>query len=823
MSEESNLRCCICLGTEHDCANPNECCCVPLMFFCSTCASGDDNSDKRACADCLQRMMAEYAREGTAGNDDQSMIPQLKATTMTEFREEIGKLIGAKFVFASILMHKSFLHTIERIVMKGVLFNRYCPTSFLCVVSTIPDLVPVQGLLVRMLFAQRWFSKSTTATFLNHYKNTSRVFERIPVDKVAFLQRAHLLDSCIAVHLPKNNYKEFLINLLNNATPQQSQVAQHVYDSLTQIFDEFYDSTLPSFEEIMQIHANRRTESQEESQNANAAPLQRVEKEILCPMCRKNCKVSSYIQSATEKEELARLFVNDVNNPKTESKCEKSTWDIRKEQRRVTMVFDETDIEKQCYCCADTNRFLIEEGKKQQFAYKSFVRKSILVILIALFVMLFIERPIFTVFGIIALLFFETMFDYRKTLQSIGGQRVFDWQIFNHCGCRLLHAVENVLQISSSPGMFAPSIQNESLLTAIKRNIDAVSQNAGNFQNVLNIIIEVQHSTWTGAIVDRSLQFLYSNSITDARSLFVTQIILMIARFYTQSGLLFLSLLRQANCEFLFEKLSETLIQLKTIGDRCRFRLAKSASFAKSMIYLKKKIIDKELTTWQFRSATDRQRLLNQDAEDKKILFERVPNSSNSIDEHELLRVQSLQEKDYNKIPFFKRWILQLKLIKSLIVKPVSQLLVNGVIFASYPGHERNQGAEVEFLVGSVLGYCGRTFFDCIMYNAFVLKVMLCFFYGWGFNDSELIYKITAAGVLFLRIELILLILRLMIPILFKEIWLCSDLSNSSVVTEISNYYANKYFVKFIAESNQPKQDERVSVDAIRVGKNLST
>ena len=163
MSEKEEIRCCMCLGAECSCIDKTNCCCAPLLFFCPTCLAAKDNSDKMACTDCLQRMMAEYSRMPQESNN-QKTVAILKSKTIAEFREEITKIVGSKLMFALNVLHKSYLHTIERMVMKAVLFNVYCPSSFICLVSTVPEFVPVQGLLTRTLIAQKWFSKTCKAT-----------------------------------------------------------------------------------------------------------------------------------------------------------------------------------------------------------------------------------------------------------------------------------------------------------------------------------------------------------------------------------------------------------------------------------------------------------------------------------------------------------------------------------------------------------------------------------------------------------------------------------------------------------------------------------
>ena len=824
-ADAAAARCCICLGPEHSCKNENDCRCAPLLFFCKTCSNCPDNSDKMACLNCIQRLMGEFtAQQQQQHEQEPENLPKLQAKSMSDLIFELEAITRAKVYFANAVLEKSYLQTMQIITMKAILFNIYCPQSFICMVSTLPYFTPSYGLVVRTLIAQRWFSSSCNATLLRQYKESFKKFENVCVKNIALMQRPNLLQSSTVLNNESQDCENYFTNLVETAGQNVQETPQNINTLIDDLFDEF--NTGNNISRFERVHQNIQDTmvvpgEQEQPLHANSNPLQKSTKTGPCPMCRNHCTVINYTQSTAEKEQL-EFLAKEIQDKRADHL--ENSWNILHAQRQACLFFDAQNKDKQCRCCEEFNRNLIEEShdskKIDNYLYCSKILISVLT-----FAFFLIEDPFFMTISCLLIGFLAIFVNYFFVMKQLKKKLLFDGQIMYHCAARMVRLVDNVLKTFSTPGHFAQSIPNEFLLNDIKRNIDiSVEVSGQRLLDPMSMIVELQHKTWQGALIDRTLQFIYSNDLLyKSNYSFLADGIVRLCQNIIHIGLVLLITCRSTTCEQLFNCFGSIVAKIATIGDKCRFRLQQKESFAKSVIYLKKEIADDEASDdeslWMFSSTVDRKRFLKLNQTKEKILFERIPKQNQNLcEEEDFLNAVERCKRKQNQTSIYRRLCNYLIVFNKAFCTFTQSMVQVGRFFREYP----RKIAPIENYIKAsnlILGSSGRTFADCLLYNALIFKLLISCAIAVSIR-SDLLEILTKTLATFLRIEIILLILRLSFPLFLHEIVYCSDVSNSWAVSEVSNYCANFCFVNFINHSNKRKPTQ-IKIDAIRVGNNV--
>lgn len=858
-SSEESVRCCICLGSEHSCSEKTKCSCVPLLFFCKTCLSCSDNSDKKACLNCIQRLMVEFSQAQQAQaqplpqqqpqehqenqeeeelqheqrSHTQSFEPKLQAKSMHDLLVELDSITMARRNFAENVLYKSYLQTMQLITMKAILFTIYCPESFICMVSTLPNFTPSLGLVARTLIAQRWFSASCKATLLRHFKKTFKLFENVSVDKIALMQRPNLCQSSILLNKNSQDYEKNFTNLVERASRNLQETPQNINTSIDELFDSFYEKESCNFEKFYASIENELAAAaaeqvaQRETPSTNAAPLEKTTKSGPCPMCRKQCTVIRYTQSTAEKEQLAILTKS--MQEKKENQLEKS-WDILDAQRQTSLLFDSNQNDKECACCKNFNRNLVEKSNNSK-NLSDYIRCSVILIAILIFSFLFVERPFLLMFFGFAIGLFAIFLNYYQVMRQIQRDSFFDGQVFFHCGARVIRLVDNVLQNFSSPGRFSQYISNEFFLTDVKKNIDISVQASGHLLlDPMSMIVELQHQSWLGVLVDRTVQFIYCNDLQDKTNYsLVADGIVSLLQIQMYIYLVLLTNYRAVNCEQLFKYFGAIIAKFSLIGDQCRFHLRQKKTFAERIIYLKREIChdkdddendDSSNDIWNFSNDEDRRRFLASQSNKENVLFERIPKDNiNICQEAEFLDAVKIRKQKNRQISFFKQFLNYISLWRETFCNITPTLLKTTNFFQYYPSQLL---PDTNYIQASYLifGSSARNLYDCLLYNTLFVKLLFsCCLATW--SQTLLVHILATSLVIFLRIEILLLILRLSLPLLLPEILYCSDLSNSRAVSELSNYFTNFCYVNMINNSSKKRTSTAVKIDAIRVGNSI--
>lgn len=827
-SEEfvENSRCCICMSTQHACngESTSSCQCVPLLHFCPICLSVENNADKRICVNCLQNMMSHTpANEQRQQRSEIAEYLKLKTNTIADFKIELANLTTAKIVLAAQFLKKSYLHAQERSILQFSLFLLLCPSSFLSVVSTDSQNIATQGLLVRTLIAKRWFAKSSTTTLLKASKEKFRCYENVNVDNVAFMQRLHLRDSSyVGSANYDQSFEDFISSEMQSATSSMgNQSANAGNDIVHNAFTEFHSLTPQALEEISNlVFAN--SNNVQNAQQEEPTTLERTTKSILCPMCRQSCVLQTYKQSNAEKQELQRLSSQSSSGTiVNDSDVDSSSWNIREAQRKMTMMFDSVKKDDQCQCCVHMTRNLIEGKRTPQEIYNAFTKESLYLLAMIFATFILIDRPFLCICILLAMMFSRAFVNYRTLMKGLD-RKDSDGQIFNHCCIRYVETLEEVLTTSNSPGVFARALGNEAYVSEMGKRLNAMTLD---MYYPISLVIELKHQTWAGGILDRFLQFLYAKDLSSERWSLIAQAIYIAARLLAQASLMCLVTYRMSICEHLFKQLSGAMLVLKSVADDCRFRLENASSFAASLIYLHKDIIagDEDSSTWKFYSSADQSRLQAEIEANKKILFERVPNQNKISGERKLHHAQTLAETEYRKRSILSRTLDYLKTVKTTLISLNAATTISSIFFTHYPPEDKSESIRIKNMIFLVLGHCGRTNFDGLLLNTFLIKMLLAFAYASMHVNEHVAHKIAIGLVAYFRLELVLLFVRVLIPIIFQEVWRSSNISNSVDAVEVCNFYASNFYARHITSNESLRNKQAVFIDSIRVGKNVRT
>lgn len=868
---EQNSACSVCLQSEHTCDGQTDTClCVPLIKFCSICKN---DSDKRACVSCIQTLLQRLTRQHS--NEQQQQQQQQHANDdeiLDSFNIYQNTLDGCQNAIAEIIHNtdqmehffalQNHLQTLERITIKALLYHEYCSALKYAVVATGLDAkYYCSSMLIRFLVAQSFFSETSFVDLLRHLpKQEAEISTQVPLQKICLLTKLNQTDSCSLLAVPTLQYQQIFDRVQSDICVEQVDEDELFAADVQEFVDCRIENAISvtrynrgidenvDFETILQmqrqLHSNspprneqqqQQLEQQQQQQHHNGNSNNNVmspnnppttKNQISCPMCRTYCTVLTYQQSKAEREAL---------QPEQKTKTGKDSkplllgWDLRRCQRELLFLFDRQEPKKLCRCCTGSVERLVSGGVShiyRQFRLHSFALSSIL-----LFCFLSMDNVLFVLLMTPLLHAFFVAVSYFFTMRQYYPNVWVDGQVLLHCANRVHHHVTDVFHTATAPGFFMPNARNGVTLENINRVLN--DSQTESVKSPLHMVINVEHKTVLGLVIDFGLQFLYANdTVVNSTSAFtnmvtsICQQCFIIVPFFL---VLFNGIYRARRVEVLFEKFRDLLVWLKSSGDTCRFRLRlRGVSFAEKIVNLVRQPQTStpaanggydgfSIGPWQFANTTEKDRfnaVYEKEADAtpnsaKNVLFERIAN--NKTNDNILVEAALREQQKPIGNLYFVTYLREL--FRSLSCKFIVWWAYIVLNLNSFDSVADDDETFTNDFIDMHLVEQNSTW----LANALTVKLIVVLLCSFLTGNATMIQHFVFVCTALIRLELLLLIIKILIVANWKNMWIHSNLVNNFQAHQVAAYKTKEIICNAIEKSSNRNSlsSAAVKIDAI--------
>jgi hypothetical protein len=357
--------------------------------------------------------------------------------------------------------------------------------------------------------------------------------------------------------------------------------------------------------------------------------------------------------------------------------------------------------------------------------------------------------------------YFKTMRQLQRPVADVYAHA----QVAAHVAARMQNNFLDVYNTAMLPGCISPDKENDQLL----QTIAGVIFESGSEHVPIDLLIQVHHQTRLGALLDFAICFLYTcdSNMLGHGLVWCWQLVPLATFFAT-------GMIRAHRCVAVFGRLGALLASLGNLAHQCRFRMdlrGTGVKFADRMVPLAR-TSDAE---WQFHTAQDRNRFMHVFANHStKTMFERInrPNQDTGV---QVLSAALREQQAAERSTIFQPLTELLSALRPTFVVWLSAVGAYPLLFAQVLRKESFASNIAFFLRGP------RNVAKLVLANSMLVKIFLCALTAFVTNSSgvDVLSLAASTATVFLRLEILLLAIKIAIAAFCAPVWLCSSLANT--------------------------------------------